>query len=119
MPVVKAVCSDSVPRGVEMWETCCGGYSASPIPILTRVCLKSALHMGLLNKISLKQRASTAKTLYKKSQSALEANIKGLIPYGAIFSYEHSLNECTKYLQYTRQSQNAFESPSATPKMNC
>ena len=46
-----------------MWETCCGGYSASPIPILTRVCLKSALHMGLINKISLKQRASTAKTI--------------------------------------------------------
>lgn len=46
-----------------MWERCCGGYSESPVPVLTRACLKSALHMGLLSKISLKQRVSTAKTI--------------------------------------------------------
>ena len=101
-----------------MWERCCGGYSESPVPILTRACLKSALHMGLLSKISLKQRVSTAKMI-KKSQGALEANIKGLIPYEPFLHLSiHSMNVLS--ICNTQGSHRMPSNPhQAPPKMNC
>lgn len=103
------------PQGAEMWERCHGGQSESPVPILTRAGLKSTFHMGLLRKISLKRRVSTAKTIKKKNLGVpLRLILKVYIPHEPISSSEQSLDECTKYLQYTRHSQNAFQSPSAT-----
>lgn len=94
-----------------MWETSRGGCSESSIPILTRAVtfLKSALHIYLLSKASLKQSVPTAKTI----RSALEAHSKGFIPHEPFF-FPHLSTHATNILQRARQSQNAFQSPSAT-----